>query len=258
MGEFTYLEYEKLGSRARITLDNMDVANALSSPLVEELHDAMQQADDDDGVAAVELTGKDGMFCAGNDLTEVDLNGVRTARTNFNTTSKWGVFNLVESFPKPVIAAVNGTAMGGGFELALVSDLVVVGSDVSLGFPEPEVGLAPGIAWMRLPDMINHHQAMELMLTGKIITGAEAVDLGLFNRAVPVEAIEDEVETLVDRLANTAPMAATLTKKVANRKRGGEDIVVSNLGIGVLAETDDATEGVAAFKEKREPEFTGQ
>lgn len=258
MTEYDYVDVERAGPKTVITMDDVDTRNALSQGLIDDLSAALERAERD-GSTAVVLTGRDGTFCAGGDIGSFTDEG-REAMSGrlFGDSDFRRPFDLIEELEKPVIAAVNGTALGGGFELTLVSDIAVVGKDVRMGTPETTIGIAPGVAIVRLVDQIGHHRAMEVMMTGTPITGGEAVEMGLFNAAVPVEEVNDVVDDYVERLERAAPLGVAVTKKVANRHRGGEDRVVSDLALGVLLETDDAQEGLSAFTQKRDPEFRGQ
>lgn len=258
MSEYDCLEYEVDGAAAVLTMDSPENRNALSGQMVADLSAALRAAERDDDVRAVILTGTEGAFCAGANIDDFKFDGSEAVSGRILSDEDFREpFDLIEHLDKPVIAAVNGTAMGGGFELALVSDLVVVGEDVTIGVPEVNIGAAPGVAFIRLPEIIDHHKAMELMLTGKHITGAEAVEMGLFNDAVPVDEVHTRADEYVSQIAETAPVALTVIKKIANRHRGAEDNLVADLGLGILFETDDIREGTRAFAEKRDPEFEG-
>lgn len=258
MSEYELLNYEVDGAAAVLTMDSLENQNALSGQLIADLSAALRAAERDDEVRVVVLKGKEGVFCAGANIDEFKFNGSAAVSGRILSDEDFREpFDLIEHLDKPVIAAVNGTALGGGFELALVSDLVVVGEDVTLGVPEVNIGAAPGVAFVRLPEIIDHHQAMELMLTGKHITGAEAVEMGLFNDAAPSDEVHDRVDEYVEQISEVAPVALTVIKKIANRHRGAEDNLVADLGLGILFETDDIREGTKAFSEKRDPEFEG-
>lgn len=257
-GSYEHVELDRRGPKTVITFDEPETRNSLSQGMIDDLCAALKAAERDDS-AAVVLTGKEGTFCAGGDLSSVTRNRADALSGRmFGDSDFRRPFDLVERLQKPVIAAVNGTALGGGFELALVADIVVVGEAVEVGTPETQVGLIPGVAVVRLTEQIGHHRAMDLMMTGRRITGTEAIDLGLFNEAVPVDRIDDVVDDYVARFDSVAPLGITLTKKVAARHRGGEDVTASELALGILVESDDIDEGLDAFAEKRDPEFTGE
>lgn len=258
MTDYDHVIVEREGPKTVITMDDVDKRNSLSQGMIDDLTAALEAAERDDSTAVV-LTGQEGIFCAGGDIssfkrdTKEALGGRLFGDSDFRAP-----FDAIENLEKPVVAAVSGTAFAGGFELALVSDFVIVGEDVQLGTPESKIGIAPGVAYVRLTEEISHHRAMEIMMTGDPISGADAVELGLFNAAVPREEVHDTVDDYVDRLASVAPTSLTVIKMIANRHRGGEDDVVSDLGISVLLETDDAAEGFDAFLEGRDPDFQGQ
>lgn len=255
---YEYVELTRDGPKTVIRLDDPKRRNSLSQGMIDDLSDTLEEAERDDS-AAVVLTGSDGTFCAGGDIKSFTREGHEAISGHlFGDSDFRRPFDLIEGLETPVIAAVNGVAFGGGFELALVSDMVIVGEDVELGTPETTIGIAPGVAFVRLSGQIGHHQAMELMLTGTRITGSEAIEMGLFNEAVPVEDVDDVVDDYVDRLDRAAPLGIAVTKKVANRHRGGEDRAIADLAMATLLESEDADEGLSAFAEKREPEFQGK
>lgn len=258
MSEYELLEYEVDGPAAVLTMDSLQNQNALSAQLISDLSEALRTAERDEEIQVVVLTGKEGVFCAGANIDEFKFDGSEAVSGRILSDENFREpYDLIEHLDKPVISAVNGSALGGGFELALVSDLVIVGEDVTMGLPEVNIGAAPGIAFVRLTDIIDHHTAMELMLTGARISGAEAVEMGLFNEAVPTDEVYDRADEYVEQIAGVAPVALTVIKKVANRNRGAEDNLVADLGMGILFETDDIREGTEAFSEKRDPEFEG-
>lgn len=258
MTEYDYVMVERAGPKTVITLDEVDKRNRLSQGMIDDLTAALQEAERDDSTAVV-LTGQEGFFCVGADITSFERDAKEALGGRIFGESDFRVlFETVETLEKPVIAALDGMALAGGFELALVCDFVVVGEDVEVGTPESKIGIAPGIAYVRLADQISHHRAMEIMMTGERFTGAEVVEMGLFNAAVPVGEVHEAVDEYVDQLAAAAPLALRVIKKISNRHRGGEDRVVADLGVSVLFETDDAKEGFEAFREGRPPEFTGE
>lgn len=258
MTNYDHVEVERAGPKTVITMDDVDKRNSLSQGMIDDLTAALEAAERDESTAVV-LTGKEGIFCAGGDISSFKRDATEALGGRiFGDSDFRAAFETIEKLEKPVIAAVTGTALAGGFEIALVSDLVVVGEDVQVGTPESKIGIAPGVAYIRLKEQISHHRAMEIMMTGDPITGREAVEMGLFNDAVPVEDVHDVADDYVERIANVAPTALTVIKMIANRHRGAEDKVVSDLGIGILLETKDAAEGFEAFLEGRDPDFQGR
>lgn len=257
MTDYDYVEIERAGPKTVVTMDDVDKRNSLSQGMINELTAALEAAERDESTAIV-LTGKEGIFCAGGDISSFKHDATEAMGGRlFGDSDFRAPFEAIEKLEKPVIAAVDGTAFAGGFELALVSDFVVVGEDVRVGTPEPKIGIAPGVAYVRLKEQISHHRAMEIMMTGDSYSGAEAVEMGLFNDAISRDKVHDVVDDYVESLADVAPTALTVIKKIANRHRGAEDKVVADLGISLLLETDDAAEGMEAFLENREPNFEG-
>lgn len=257
MSDYEHVDLERAGPKTVIRMTDPEKRNRLSQGMIKDLTAALYDAEVDES-AAIVLTGTDNVFSAGGDITSFkrDASEVINGRV-FGNSDFRAPFEAIETLEKPVIAAVDGTALAGGFELALVSDFVVVGERVEVGTPESKIGIAPGVAYVRLVREIAHHRAMEIMMTGDSITGQEAVDMGLFNEAVPVEEVVGTVDEYVHRLDQVAPVALTVIKKVANRHRSNADTVVSDLGLGVLLETEDAKKGFEAFQKGERPEFDG-
>jgi len=258
MRDYKYLVVERAGPKTVIRMTDTGKRNRLSQGMIDDLTGALRAAERDNSTAVV-LTGSDGVFSAGGDITSFKRDASEAINGRIFGDSDFRMpFKAIETLEKPVIAAVDGTALAGGFELALVSDLVVVGEDVEVGTPEPKIGIAPGVAYVRLADEIAHHRAMEIMMTGESITGQEAVEMGLFNEAVPAGDVAGVVDKYIRRLDEAAPVALTVIKKVANRHRLNADTVVSDLGLGVLLETSDAKEGFEAFRRGQFPDFDGE
>lgn len=243
-----------------ITIDRQEKLNALNLAMLEELQQAFDQAAADPAVRVVVLTGAGPRaFIAGADiaeLRELDPEGAAAA------SGKGQSLTLkIQQLGKPVIAAVNGFALGGGCEMALACTLRIASSNALLGLPEIKLGLLPGYGGtQRLGRLIGRGLAMEMTLTGEPISADRALELGLVNRVVDPEELEGAVEQLARKLAASAPQAMRCIMEAINR---GVDLTLEE-GLqleqslfGEVAGTADMREGTSAFLEKRKPVFTG-
>lgn len=239
---------------AQVTIDNAAEANKLTAPLAKELVNLLHCIEESD-VRAIVLTGTDGYFSAGADISSFDMSSADAVRGDL--FGKVNPYDVIENLNQPVIAAVNGSAFAGGLELVLVCDLVVVANDVQLGFPEATLGIIPGVAMLRLTEQLGKHQALELMLTGEPITGSEAVEQGLFNYAVPHEEVQSMATDLAETVADNAPVSASIIKKVVNCEHGG-DYAINDLALGTVFGTEDIRRGKRAFLNDKEASFEGE
>jgi len=258
---YSNILYEKKGSVAWITLNRPQVLNALNRDTFLELESALREAAVDPEVKAVVITGAgERAFCAGLDLKEVADKAPVEARE----LSKLGhrVFRLVEELPKPVIAAVNGYAMGGGMELVLSCDLAIASENAVFSQAEVNVGVTPGWgATQRLWRLVGIRRAKMLVLTGDRISAAEAERMGLVNKVVPSEKLREEAEALALKLAEKSPVVLRIAKEQLNKAL--ENTLSAGLDYeaetwSLLFSTHDAREGVKAFLEKRKPSYRGE
>jgi len=255
---------EKLENVGRITLNRPDQRNALSRRTLDELEQALKEFRKDPTVAVVILTGAGDMaFCAGADLK----GGIFTPQTDSVRGAKLarmgqGFTELLERYEKPVIAAVNGLALGGGCEIALACDLVVASENAQFGQTEINVGLIPG--WggtQRLPRLVGRNKAKEMIFTGDRIAAKEAERLGMVSKVVPPGDLQNAVLELARMLASKSPIMLRLAKQAVNR--GIEMDLKAGLAEEVRAfrvcfTTQDYKEGLKAFLEKRQPRFQGK
>jgi enoyl-CoA hydratase len=249
------------GGTAVLTLNRPEARNALDAELLGLLREAATAAGDEESVRAVVLTGAgDRAFCAGADIRGMAAMGEAEAR-------RWAelghdAFLAVESLPKPVIAAVNGSALGGGCELALVCDLRVLSATAQLGQPEIKLGLIPG--WggtQRLPRLVGMGLAKEMVLTGRSVGAEEALRYGLANRVVPAGRVLPEALQLAETVGALPPLALAYAKQALTVGRDldlQKALALEVTLFGRVFATEDRAEGLAAFLEKRPPVFKGR
>jgi len=245
---------------AVITLNRPDVLNAINAAMLDELEGALIGFRSDNSVRVVILTGAgDKAFAAGADIAELAAQTATSGREFALRGQR--VFELVEGLGKPVIAAINGYALGGGCELAMACTLRLAADTARLGQPEITLGLMPGYGGSyRLARLVGKTKAMELLLTGAPISATEAERIGLVNRIVPAGELMTAARALADKLARNAPIAMRYILDAVNRGLEMSTAEASALEatlFGLAMATDDMREGTAAFLEKRAPAFKG-
>ncbi|WP_317155203.1 crotonase/enoyl-CoA hydratase family protein [[Mycobacterium] appelbergii] len=249
---------ERKGNVMIVTINRPEARNAINASVSTGLGDALQAAQDDPEVRVVVITGAgDKSFCAG-----ADLKAISRGENIFHPEHpEWGFAGFVSHFiDKPIIAAVNGTALGGGTELALASDLVVAEENAKFGLPEVKRGLIAGAGGVfRIADQLPRKVALELLFTGEPMASSDALGWGLINQVVPDGTVVDAALKLAERITGNAPLAVQASKRVAY---GADDGVVpgdepgwtrTNREFSTLLRTEDAKEGPLAFAEKRQP-----
>jgi enoyl-CoA hydratase len=246
---------------ATITVNRPDKLNALDDSTIRELGRAIDEAVARDDVAGVLLTGAGSKaFVAGADIGELAGQGPLDGRQR--ALDGQAVFSRFERSPKPVIAAVNGYALGGGCELALACHLRVASESARFGLPEVKLGICPGYGGtQRLPRLVGKGRALQLILTGEMIDAAEALRIGLVNKVVPAGELSGAAEGVLRQMLAQGPIAVMLAIDAVNR--GLETTLDEGLQIeashfGLLAATEDMREGMRAFLEKRQAAFHGR
>lgn len=259
--EFKYIIYEKSEGIATITLNRPEALNVFSKEVVEEIMHALDDVKNDEGVRVVVLTGAgEKAFSAGADIKAmVGMTALKARELSLMGEKLCLAF---ENLEKPVIAALNGYALGGGLEVAMSCDLRIASENARVGQTEINFGLIPG--WggtQRLTRLIGRTKAKELVFTGRMIDAKTAEQLGIVNMVVPPDKFKETVRQFATELASKAPVAIRIAKALINK---GADISLDSAlalereGFGVVASTEDLKEGVSAFTEKRKPIFKGK
>jgi enoyl-CoA hydratase len=244
-----------------VTIDRPKLLNALNAQTVGEIWAAFEEARGDDSVKAVILTGAgEKAFVAGADIHELaqatPMSGKATAEKGQRA------FRAIERFPKPVIAAINGFALGGGCELALACHIRIASEKAQLGLPEVTLGIIPGYGGtQRMARLLGKGRALELILTGDRIGAAEAERIGLVNKVVPADQLMQTCEELARKIMSRGPLAVSAAIEAVmsgSEMPFDEGQVLEATLFGLLCATEDTKEGMKAFVEKRPAEFKGQ
>lgn len=259
-GTYEFILYEKADRVAWITLNRPEAMNAQSDGLRMELVDALEKASEDDEVFVVVITGSgDKAFSAGADVAQYV-----TRVPSYVVSQKYILrpFELIRNMTKPVVACVNGLALGAGCELMISCDIIIAAEDVKIGQTEVRVGLIPGGGGTQvLPRLVGEKKAKELIFTGRMISATEAMNLGIINQVVPREELRDATQKLLDELLRNSPAIIGLAKIAINRS------LEIPLQAGMSYERDlfalafsydDQKEGAKAFLEKRKPTYKGK
>jgi enoyl-CoA hydratase/carnithine racemase len=257
----TNVLYQKQGPIAYVTLNRPKVLNALSHGAWEDLRTAFEQARDDAAVLGVILTGAgDKAFIAGEDISE--LAQATAIDAERSSRSGQAVLELIENLGKPVIAAVNGFALGGGCETAMACTIRVAAEHARFGQPEVKLGIPPGAGGtQRLPRLVGKGRALQIILSGEMISAQEAYRIGLVNEVVPAGELMGRCEAILKQILANAPLAVHFALEAVNK--GMETSVSAGLLLeasvfAICAGTDDKREGTAAFLEKRAARFQGR
>jgi len=259
-GKYETLLFERRGRVGIITVNRPDKLNALNIKTREEGAALLDELRNDDSVGVVVITGSgDKAFIAGADIAEF---AGRTAMMQRDVMTSRSLFTAIDTFPKPIIAMVNGYCLGGGCELALACDIRIASERASFGQPEINLGIIPGGGGtQRLTRLVGEGRAMELILTGDRIDARTAFAIGLVNQVVPAEELETKTMELANRISEKSPIALSLAKesvKLASRSNLDEGLRREVDLFALCFSTEDKNEGVSAFLEKRKPEFKGR
>lgn len=259
--EYKYIIYEKSDGVATITLNRPEALNAFSKDVVSEILHVLEDVKNDENVRVVVLTGAgEKAFSAGADIKSMAGMNALKARELSLMGEKLCV--ALENLEKPVVAALNGYALGGGLEVAMSCDLRIASENARVGQTEVNIGLIPG--WggtQRLTRLVGMTKAKELVFTGKMIDAKTAEQIGILNMVVPADKFRETVRQFALELSSKAPVAVKVAKVLINK---GSDIGLDSAlalereGFGVVASTEDLKEGVSAFTEKRKPIFKGK
>jgi enoyl-CoA hydratase len=252
---------KKENNIAVLSINRPDALNALNYDTLTDIKTAFKSLSEDEEVAVVIITGAgEKAFVAGADIKEMrDMTPLEARQFMLYGQS---VFNMIDSLPKPTIAAVNGFALGGGTELALSCDMILASEKARFGLPEVTLGIHPGFGGtQRLPRLIGAAKAKELIFTGKMIGAAEAEKVGLVNKVVAPDKLHEEAKALAEDILKNGQVAIRLVKSAIN---AGLDTTLEK-GLAYEAETqglafstEDKNEGLSAFMEKRKPKFKGR
>lgn len=261
MTEPTYknLKMERKGSVILLTIDRERQLNALNRETVEELQTFFSYHWKDEQCHVVVLTGAGKAFVAGADITEIADLDVRTG-TDFSAHGLY-LMKTIQNFPKPIIAAINGFALGGGCELAMACDIRLASAKAKLGQPEVSLGIIPGFGGtQRLPRLVGRGKAMQMILTGEHISAEEAHRIGLVDEVFEPEELMDKAIAMAELICTKGPLAIQMSKECINRGldvnlTAGCDLEKANFGS--ICGTGDKNEGCEAFTEKRPAKFTG-
>ena len=256
------MEYKKLiiqdnGAVRVIKINNPEALNALNTAILKELDAAFTEVAEDNGILAVVLTGEGRAFVAGADISEMKSKNAIEGEIFGKLGAS--VFRKIELLPKPVIAAVNGFALGGGCELAMSCDIRLASTKAKFGQPEVGLGITPGFSGtQRMPRLIGMGKAKELIYTADIIDAAEAYRIGLVNHVYAPEALMEEAMKMAEKIASKAPIAVKNSKEAINR--GIQTDMDSAVAIeaylfGLCFASEDQKEGMTAFFEKRKANF---
>ena len=245
---------------ATLTVNRPDKLNALNDATIAELGLAIDEVRSRDDIGGLIVTGAGRAFVAGADISELASQTPSIAKARAQTGQN--VFRRFETSPKPVIAAVNGFALGGGCELALACHIRIASDKAKFGQPEVKLGILPGYgATQRLPRLVGMGRALELLLTAEVIDAAEAYRIGLVNKVVAGDSLIATAAEMMKQILSNGPLAVALCIEAVGRGLDmslDEGLVFESNHFGLLTATEDMREGMAAFLDKRAPEFKGR
>lgn len=247
---------------ARITLNRPEAGNFVNLQVGQEMDDICRQLNQDDNIHVVTITGAGSVFCGGSELEKSFQTGKKKSRSDEEIATQFNVSRSIAGIEKPVIAAINGDALGQGLELALACDIRIASQKAHFGFPNVALGLIPSDGGtQRLPRIVGRGKALEMILTAEVIDAEEAMEIGLVSKIVPAQSLASEVDSLAKTMTTKAPIALRYVKEAVNK---GLDLTMEQ-GLRLEADlyfllhtTSDRTEGIKAFLQKKTPGFKGQ
>jgi enoyl-CoA hydratase/carnithine racemase len=253
--------YEKKGPISYVTINRPKVLNALNAKTISELRTAFENARDDSEVRGVVFTGAgDKAFAAGADISEMASDTPLTAEEK--TRSGQALAELIENLGKPVIAAVNGFALGGGCELSMASTIRIASETAKFGQPEVKIGIMPGYGGtQRLPRLVGKGRALQLILSGEFVSAPEAYRIGLVNEVVPAANLLARAEAILNQIISNAPVGVKYSIEAVNKGLDAsleEGLLLEASLFAICAATEDKKEGTSAFLSKRAPKFQGR
>lgn len=241
---------------ATVTLNRPKALNALNKDLLSEISSFLEEAKNNSDIRVIILTGSgDRSFVAGADIKEFsDFNGAQGAELARKGQEE--VFNKIEQFPKPIIAAINGFALGGGLELAMAADFRIASENAKLGLPEVTLGLIPGYGGtQRLPKLVGKGRAAQMIFSAEMISAQRAFEIGLVNEVVHQEELLEKTKAIASKIAQNSSVAIEKAIEAINSSDTKEGFEIEIKSFGELFDKEDFKEGVSAFLEKRKPNF---
>jgi methylglutaconyl-CoA hydratase len=260
--EYSTLKFDRDGQVATLTLNRPEKRNAISTPMIEDLVAALGAAEADKSVRVVILTGAGKAFCSGMDLETLQALAKQTAEQNLADSRRMAkMFQLVYSFPKPLITAVNGAAIAGGCGLATLSDFTLAVPEAKFGYTEVRIGFIPALVSVMLRRQVGEKRARDLLLSGRIIDAAEAFRLGLVTEITPPDGLMKRAREVANTLLEASPTSLALTKRLLLRydeEQLRRELELATQENAQIRATDDFREGLASFLEKRPPKWSGR